>query len=91
MSLSCFSAGSFRPSAGEPLLPGRALLREIRASFYRKLFLAFLAASVLPVMVLAVATRTFFELQIQSSVRSDAVRVASVAQRVVEEYVPAAA
>jgi nitrogen fixation/metabolism regulation signal transduction histidine kinase len=66
---------------------GRELLREVRASFYRKLFIAFLAASVLPVMVLAIATRTFFELQLQSSVQSDAVRVASVAQRVVEEYV----
>jgi signal transduction histidine kinase len=66
---------------------GRALLREVRASFYRKLFLAFLAASVVPVMVLALATRTFFELQLQSSVQSDAVRIASVAQRVVEEYV----
>jgi signal transduction histidine kinase len=66
---------------------GRALLREVRASFYRKLFLAFLAASVLPVMVLALATRTFFELQLESSVQSDAVRVAAVAQRVIEEYV----
>jgi signal transduction histidine kinase len=66
---------------------GRALLREVRASFYRKLFLAFLAASVLPVMVLALATRTFFELQLQSSVQSDAAQVASVAQRVIEEYV----
>ena len=66
---------------------GRALLREVRASFYRKLFLAFLASAVLPVMVLALATRTFFELQLQSSVQSDAVRVAAVAQRVIEEYV----
>jgi signal transduction histidine kinase len=73
--------------SGRTASSGRALLREIRASFYRKLFLAFLAASVLPVMVLAVATRTFFELQIQSSVQSDAIRIASVAQRVVEEYV----
>jgi signal transduction histidine kinase len=63
------------------------LLREVRASFYRKLFLAFLASAVLPVMVLALATRTFFELQLQSSVQSDAVRVAAVAQRVIEEYV----
>jgi len=66
---------------------GRALLREVRASFYRKLFLAFLAASVLPVIILAIATRTFFELQLQASVQSDAVRLAAVAQRVVEEYV----
>jgi signal transduction histidine kinase len=73
--------------SGRTASSGKALLREIRASFYRKLFLAFLAASVLPVMVLAVATRTFFELQIQSGVQSDAVRIVSVAQRVVEEYV----
>ena len=73
--------------AGTTAASGRALLREVRASFYRKLFLAFLAAAVLPVMVLAFATRTFFELQLQSSVQSDAVRVASVAQRVIEEYV----
>jgi two-component system nitrogen regulation sensor histidine kinase NtrY len=42
---------------------------------------------VLPVMVLALATRTFFELQLESSVQSDAVRIAAVAQRVIEEYV----
>jgi signal transduction histidine kinase len=72
---------------GTAAASGRALLREVRASFYRKLFLAFLAASVLPVMVLAFATRTFFELQLESSVQSDAVRIAAVAQRVIEEYV----
>jgi signal transduction histidine kinase len=72
---------------GTSAASGRALLREVRASFYRKLFLAFLAASVLPVMVLALATRTFFELQLESSVQSDAVRIAAVAQRVIEEYV----
>jgi signal transduction histidine kinase len=66
---------------------GRELLREVRASFYRKLFLAFLLAAVAPVVVLAFATRTFFAAQLQAGVRSDAVRVASVAQRVVEEYV----
>jgi signal transduction histidine kinase len=66
---------------------GRELLREIRASFYRKLFLAFLAASVVPVIVLALATRQFFAAQLRAGIDSDAVRVAAVAQRVVEEYV----
>ena len=80
-------AWSVSALGGTAAASGRALLREIRASFYRKLFLAFLAASVLPVMVLALATRTFFELQLESSVQSDAVRVAAVAQRVIEEYV----
>ena len=69
-------AWSVSALGGTTASSGRALLREVRASFYRKLFLAFLAASVLPVMVLALATRTFFELQLQSSVQSDAVRVA---------------
>jgi signal transduction histidine kinase len=80
-------AWSVSALGGTTAASGRALLREVRASFYRKLFLAFLAASVLPVMVLALATRTFFELQLESSVQSDAVRVAAVAQRVIEEYV----
>jgi signal transduction histidine kinase len=73
--------------SGTTAASGRELLREVRASFYRKLFLAFLAAAVVPVLVLAIATRTFFAAQLQAGVRSDAARVASVAQRVIEEYV----
>jgi signal transduction histidine kinase len=72
---------------GTTAASGRDLLREMRASFYRKLFLAFLAASVVPVLVLALATRTFFAAQLRASVESDAVRVAAVGQRVIEEYV----
>ena len=34
---------------------GRALLREVRSSFYRKLFLAFVAGAVVPVVILAFA------------------------------------
>ena len=37
---------------------GPSLLREVRASFYRKLFLAFVAATVVPVVALAVTTGT---------------------------------
>ena len=33
---------------------GRALLREVRSSFYRKLFLAFVAGAVVPVVILAI-------------------------------------
>jgi len=36
-------------AAGGPA-SGRALLREIRASFYRKLFLAVVAAALIPVL-----------------------------------------
>ncbi len=64
---------------------GRALLREIRASFYRKLFLAFVAASVVPVIALAILTRAYIATQLRDSIESAAGRTASVAKRVVDE------
>ncbi|MGH9254723.1 MAG: ATP-binding protein [Vicinamibacterales bacterium] len=63
----------------------RALLREIRASFYRKLLLAFIAATVVPVAALAVATRTYVADQMRANVEQEAVRTASAARRVVED------
>jgi signal transduction histidine kinase len=71
---------------GRSAASGRQVLREVRASFYRKLFLAFLLASLVPVLILAYATRAFFANQLRAGIQSDAVRVAAVAQRVVEEY-----
>jgi signal transduction histidine kinase len=65
---------------------GRALLREIRSSFYRKLFIAFVAAAVAPVVILAVATRTYFAKQALDGVDASAARTAAVAQRLVEDY-----
>jgi signal transduction histidine kinase len=65
---------------------GRALLREVRSSFYRKLFLAFVLVAVLPVAILALATRTYFANQFTAGVQESAVRTATVAQRLVEDY-----
>ncbi|MBI3047426.1 MAG: HAMP domain-containing histidine kinase, partial [Acidobacteria bacterium] len=65
----------------------RALLREVRASFYRKLLLAFIAATVVPVAALAVATRTYVADQMRANVEQEAVRTASAARRVVEDLV----
>ena len=65
---------------------GRALLREIRSSFYRKLFLAFVAAAVFPVVILAVATRTYFATQFRDEIEEGALQTATVAQRLVEDY-----
>jgi signal transduction histidine kinase len=62
----------------------RALLREIRGSFYRKLFLAFVAAAVVPVLALALLTRAYVAGQLRDSIESAAGRTASVAKRVVE-------
>ena len=63
----------------------RALLREVRASFYRKLLLAFIAATVVPVAALAVATRTYVADQMRANVEQEAIRTASAAKRVVED------
>ena len=65
---------------------GRALFREIRRSFYSKLFLAFLGVAVLPVVILAIATRTYFVSQLNAGIEEAAARTARVAQRLVEDY-----
>lgn len=63
----------------------RALLREVRASFYRKLFLAFVLAAVVPVVALALAARAYLAGQMLAAIESEAVRTASAARRVVED------
>jgi signal transduction histidine kinase len=65
---------------------GRALLREIRASFYRKLLLAFVLAAIVPVLTLALVIRTYFATLLQADIRAEAARTAAVAQRVIEEF-----
>ncbi len=65
---------------------GRALLREVRSSFYRKLWLMFVAAAVVPVIVLAIATRAYFVTQLGTGVEEGAVSTATIAQRLVEDY-----
>ena len=64
---------------------GRSLLREIRASFYRKLFLAFVLASIIPVLTLALAIRWYFANLLTADVALEAARTAAVAQRVIEQ------
>ena len=64
---------------------GRALLREIRASFYRKLFLAFVAASIIPVLILALVIRAYFAELLRNDIHAEAARTAIVAKRVIEE------
>ncbi|MGC4082013.1 MAG: HAMP domain-containing sensor histidine kinase [Vicinamibacterales bacterium] len=66
---------------------GRALLREVRSSFYRKLFIAFVAAAVVPVVVLALGASTYLANQFRAGIEESAVKTATVAQRLVEDYV----
>jgi signal transduction histidine kinase len=68
------------------LASGRALLREVRSSFYRKLFLAFVAVAVIPAFLLALAARNRLADQFRAGVNDTAVKTATVAQRLVEDY-----
>src|SRR6185369_16113688 len=70
---------------------GRALLREIRSSFYRKLFLMFVAGAIVPVFILAVAIRTYFAAQLLAGADEAAARTVTTAQRLVEDYAAYAA
>src|SRR5206468_1765514 len=65
---------------------GRALFREIRSSFYLKLFFAFVASVVVPVAILAAATRTYFKNQLLAGAEDAAARTVTTAQRLVEDY-----
>ena len=74
-------------AVGRRATSARALLREVRASFYRKLFLAFVAATFFPVVALAIVTTNYVGDQMRANVEQEAVRTASAAQRVVEDLV----
>jgi signal transduction histidine kinase len=58
----------------------------VRSSFYRKLFLAFWAAAVLPVVLMALAIRTYFAGELTAGIEDAAVKTVTVAQRLVEDY-----
>lgn len=64
---------------------GRGLLRDVRASFYRKLLIAFVLAAVIPVLALAVVIRTYFASRLRADVYAEAARTATVARHAVEE------
>ncbi len=74
-------------ASGGRTTSARALLRDVRASFYRKLLLAFVAASVVPVVALAVVTRNYMAGELRLAVEEEAVRTALAARRVVEDLV----
>jgi signal transduction histidine kinase len=73
--------------AGGRATDAPALLREVRASFYRKLFLAFVMAVFLPVVALALGARIYVADQMRASIEQESVRTASAARRVVEDLV----
>jgi len=79
-------AALYRIVTGQTSTSGRALVREARSRFYRKLFFGFVASAVIPVLVLAFATRTYLANQFRAGVEDSAVKTATVAQRLIEDY-----
>ena len=66
-------------------MPARALFREIRSSFYRKLFIAFVATVFIPVVALSIVTRVYVAERMRANIEDEAVRTASAAGREVED------
>jgi len=79
------SAGLVRRMHRHGPYPAELLVREFRVSFYRKLFLAFVAAAIVPVFGLALLVRTYVAHQLRDDVETESVRTATVARRAIEE------
>ena len=75
----------FNVLVGRAPASGRALFAEVRASFYRKLFLAFVAAAIVPVLALALVSRAYMANVILADIESEATRLATTATRVFQD------
>lgn len=84
--LALYAAGSIAARLARPRsAPILLLAREVRSSFSRKLFLAFVAAALLPVLVLAVGIRAYVASRLRAEIEAEAASTAAVAQRVIQE------
>jgi signal transduction histidine kinase len=68
--------------ARRPDAPLRQLYREVRTSFYRKLFIAFVVVAVVPVVVAAVAFGSYMTARFRADVEYEAATTATVARGV---------
>ncbi|HYB97196.1 MAG TPA: hypothetical protein VEC39_19645, partial [Vicinamibacterales bacterium] len=75
----------FNLLVGRAPASGRELLAEVRASFYRKLFLAFVAAAIVPVLALALVSRAYMANLMLADIESEATRLTTVAGRVFQD------
>jgi signal transduction histidine kinase len=69
--------------------PLKAVVEEIRTSFYRKLFLFFVLAAVGPVLLFAAAFSAYTMARFSADIESEASSVVAVARRVFEELLAA--
>ena len=75
------------PLVRHPFSPLRALVSEIRTSFYRKLFLFFVLTAIVPVVVLAFTFSAYMSDKLRGDVETEALNVATVARRVLEDTI----
>ncbi|MEO6221907.1 MAG: ATP-binding protein [Vicinamibacterales bacterium] len=75
------------PFVRRPISPLRALVSEIRTSFYRKLFLFFVFTAVVPVVVLAFTFSAYMSDKLRGDVETEALNTATVARRVLEDTI----
>jgi signal transduction histidine kinase len=75
----------FNLLVGRAPASGRALMAEVRASFYRKLFLAFVAAAIVPVLALALVSRAYIANLMLADIEGEATRLATTASRVFQD------
>ena len=75
------------PFVRRPISPLRALVSEIRTSFYRKLFLFFVFTAVVPVVVLAFTFSAYMSDKLRGDVETEALNAATVARRVLEDTI----
>ena len=74
------------PFTRRPQAPLRLLFHELRTSFYRKLFLFFVAAAVVPVVAFALVFGAYMTSRFRSDVQSEAKSTVTVARRVFDEF-----
>ena len=79
----------YAPFTRRPDAPLRVLVTEIRTSFYRKLFLFFVLAAIVPVVLLTLAFGAYMGNRFQADVEYEAASLATVARRVFEELAAA--
>ncbi|MBM3781062.1 MAG: HAMP domain-containing histidine kinase [Acidobacteria bacterium] len=75
----------FGMAAGRAPTSARLIVREVRASFYRKLFLTFVAATVVPVVALALVVRTYVSGVLRADIELEAIHTVTSAARIVED------
>jgi len=81
------AAALVAPLVRRPVSPLRALVAEVRTSFYRKLFLSFVFTAGVPVLVLAVTVSAYMSDKLRGDVETEALNAATIARRVLEDTI----